>query len=211
MSTLEQQGFLQQNQETQKYGVGSKLFELGMVYAGNLEINAKASRQVHALANRTGLNARIGIWDHGSVLITLLALPKAEDSLSQQIGPRVPAYCSAIGKALLAFLEPDEMELYLRETELVRHTRSTIVTARELLEDLEQTRVRGYSISREEMIPGLVALGAPVFGRSKRVVGAISISDPPGILTDEQLERLGDELLRTAAEISQKMGFYKTM
>ena len=211
VTTLEQQGFLQQNQETQKYSVGSKLFELGMVYAGNLEINAKASRQVHALANRTGLNARIGIWDRGAVLITLLALPKAEDSLSQQIGPRVPAYCSAIGKALLAFLEQDEQQEYLRDTELVRHTRTTIVTAEELLDELKKTRERGYSLSLEEMIPGLVALGAPVFGRDKRVVGSISISDPPASLTDEQRDRLGDELLRTAAEISQQMGYYKTM
>jgi TctA family transporter len=49
-----------------------------MVYAGSLEINAKASRLVQALASRTRLNARVGIWDNGSVLITLLAVPAAK-------------------------------------------------------------------------------------------------------------------------------------
>src|SRR6516164_9427570 len=63
VATLEKQGFLKQDPDTQKYSVGSKLFELGMVYVGSLEINAKASRQVHGLASRTGLNARVGIWD----------------------------------------------------------------------------------------------------------------------------------------------------
>jgi DNA-binding IclR family transcriptional regulator len=210
VATLEKQGFLKQDPDTQKYSVGSKLFELGMVYVGSLEINAKASRQVHGLASRTGLNARVGIWDGGSVLITLLALPKAEDSLSHQVGPRIPAYCSGVGKALLAYLEQDKLESYLQTTELVRHTRTTIVTPEELLKDLAKTRERGYCISREEMIPGLVALGAPIFGRTRGLVGAASISGSPAVLTGKHLEKVADELLRTAAEISKEMGYYKT-
>jgi DNA-binding IclR family transcriptional regulator len=210
VTTLEKQGFLQQDPDTQKYGLGPKLFELGMVYFGNLEINAKASRPVHGLASRTELTARVGIWDRGSVLITLLALPKAEDSISHQIGPRVPAYCSGIGKAILAFLEPDELREYLAVTELVRHAPATIVTPEELLKDLEKTRERGYSISSEEMIPGVVALGAPVYGRTKKVAGAISISGSPAVLLGRQLGKLSGELLRTAAEISREMGYYKT-
>jgi DNA-binding IclR family transcriptional regulator len=210
VTTLEKQGFLQQDPDTQKYSVGPKLFELGMVYVGSLEINAKASRLVHGLASRTGFNARVGIWDGDSVLITLLALPKAEDSLSHQIGPRVPAYCSGVGKALLANLEPDTLENYLRVTELARHTRATIVTAEKLLKDLEKTRERGYSISSEEMIPGIAALGAPIFGRKKGLAGAISISGPPSALLGKQMGKLADELMYTAAEISREMGYYKT-
>jgi DNA-binding IclR family transcriptional regulator len=211
VTTLEKQGFLQQDPDTQKYAVGSKLFELGMVYIGSLEINAKATRTAHGLASRTGLTARVGIWDRGAVLITLLALPKAEDSLSHQMGPRVPAYCSAIGKAILAFLEPDELREYLAGMELGRHAPATIVTPEELLKDMEKTRERGYSISGEEMIPGLTALGAPVFGRTRRVVGAISISDAPTVLGGKRTGKVAGELLRAAAEISREMGFYKSL
>jgi IclR family KDG regulon transcriptional repressor len=211
VSTLEKQGFLQQDPVTQKYEVGSKLFELGMVYIGSLEINAKAIRPAHGLASRTGLTARVGIWDRGAVLITLHALPKAEDSLSHQLGPRVPAYCSAIGKALLAYLEPVELREYLAGMELDRHAPATIVAPEELLRDLEQTRERGYSISGEEMIPGLTALGAPIFGRTRRVVGAISISDAPAALEGKQAGKAAGELLRAAAEISREMGFYKAL
>jgi IclR family KDG regulon transcriptional repressor len=211
VSTLEKQGFLQQDPETLKYSIGAKLFELGMVYLGNLEINSKASRPVHELASRTGFNARVGIWDGGTVLITLLAMPKAEDSLSHQLGPRVPAYCSGIGKALLAYLDDEELKAYLRDTQLIRHTRRTTVDAEVLFEDLMKTRERGYSISVEEMIPGIAALGAPVFGRTKGPVGGISLSVSPAMASGKNLERLSDELLRTAAEISQTMGYYKDM
>ncbi|MDE3115266.1 MAG: IclR family transcriptional regulator, partial [Pseudomonadota bacterium] len=132
VTTLEQQGFLQQDQDTRKYGVGPKLFELGMVYIGNLDINVKGARHAQNLAARTGLTARIGIFDNGSVLITHLAVPRSEDYLSHQIGPRTPAYCSAIGKAMLAYMEPAELKEYLRSVELVAPTRGTITNRAQL-------------------------------------------------------------------------------
>lgn len=208
VTTLERQGFLQQDKETLKYSIGSKLFELGMVYFEGLEINTRASRPAHELASRTGLIARVGIWDRNSVLITLLAMPKSEDSLSHQIGPRIPAYCSGIGKALLAFLDDDSLQLYLRETELVAHTNSTILSREKLLADLEKTRKLGYSISREEMIPGLIALGAPVYGKGKRLAGAISVGGAPASVTPKQIVKFGEELLRAASDASQAMGCY---
>jgi DNA-binding IclR family transcriptional regulator len=207
VTTLEQARYLQQDTATRKYRVGPKLFELGTVYVGGLEINTKGARPAQSLADRTKLNARIGVWDQGTVLITFLAVPRSEDYISHQIGPRVPAYCSAIGKALLANLEPSKLKEYLREIDLVRHTCATITSREKLRSELETTRERGYSISREEMIPGLAALGAPIFGRGREVVGAISISEAPRIVLGKRLERLSYELTCTAAEISREMGY----
>jgi len=210
VTTLERQQFLKQDAATRKYGVGPKLFELGMVYIGGLEINAKGARLTQALSDRTRLDARIGIWDSGSVLITYLAVPRSEDYISHQIGPRVPAYCSGIGKALLANLDPAHLEEYLRTTELARHTRTTIVSQERLRADLDLTRERGYSLSREEMIPGLAALGAPIFGRGRELVGAISVAESPSVLLGRRLERFGYELTCTAADISREMGYKMT-
>jgi DNA-binding IclR family transcriptional regulator len=144
------------------------------------------------------------------VLITFLAVPRSEDQISHQIGPRVPAHCSAIGKALLANLEAAQLKEYLRSAELVRHTRHTIVSRERLRADLDATRERGYSISGEEMIPGLAALGAPVFSRGRALVGALSISESPRIVMGKRLERLSYELVCTAADISREMGYTMT-
>ena len=208
VDTLEKRGFLQKDRENRKYRIGPRLYELGMAYIGGLEINSRASRPVHRLASRTRLNARVGIWEGGAVLITLLALPKAEVSMSQQIGPRVPSYCSAVGKALLAYLEPAELQNYLAGAVLRRYTPNTIVDPTKLLEDLDKTRERGFSIGREEMIPGNAALGAPIFGRKKELVGAISISGAPKTVLGDRLDKLAHELLLTASEISREMGYY---
>jgi DNA-binding IclR family transcriptional regulator len=208
VTTLEKRRFLRQDPDTRKYTVGSKLFELGMIYMSNLEINSKAARPVHRLASRTRLNARVAVWEGDAALITLLALPRSEDSLSHQIGPRVPAYCCGVGKALLAFLEPDELTEYVRQTKLVRHTKNTIVNPDKLLDDLEKTRERGYSICREEMIPGIAALGAPIFGRNRKLVGAISISHNPKLVLADRTDKLALDLLGTASSISREMGYY---
>lgn len=207
VTTLEQQGFLQQDPATRKYGVGPRLFELGMVYVGNLQINAKGARTAQNLADRTGLTTRIAIFDNGAVLITYLAVPRSEDYMSHQIGPRVPAYCSAIGKAMLANLEPARLKEYLRTVELLPYTRNTIVDRKQLRADIEKTRERGYAITREEMTPGLAALGAPIFGANRELVGAISVSETPGVVLGKRMEKLGYELMRAAADISREMGY----
>ena len=208
VTTLEQGGFLRQDPETHKYTVGPRLFELGMVYASGLEINEQASRPVQQLANRTGLNARVGIFEGGMVLTTLMALPKSHDSLSHQLGPKIPAYCSGLGKAMLAYLPPDELKEYLNQTKLVRHTPTTIVDPKLLLQDLERTRERGYAINREEMITGVAALGTPVFSRKRRLAGAISVSHSSKFLLGERCEEFVQELLSTASEIARAMGYY---
>ena len=138
----------------------------------------------------------------------MLALPRSEDSLSHQIGPRVPAYCSGIGKALLAHLEAKELDEYLRRVPLVRHTQTTITSRDKLREDLDDARARGYSIGRAEMIPGVAALGAPIFDRRHQLAGAISISQSPEVVLGRRMKKLAAELLETAFQISREMGCY---
>ncbi|MDE2013524.1 MAG: IclR family transcriptional regulator [Alphaproteobacteria bacterium] len=207
VTTLEQQGFLQQDPDSRKYGVGPRLFELGMVYIGNLEINAKGARAAQHLAARTGRTVRIGIFDNNAVLITFLAVPRSEDYLSHQIGPRVPAYCSAIGKAMLSTFEPQQLQDYLQSVELAAHTRKTITDQKQLIDELAAARERGYATTREEMSPGQSALAAPIFGRNRELAGAISLSEALGVALGEQTEKLGYELMRAAADISREMGY----
>ncbi|EQD57196.1 transcriptional regulator, IclR family, partial [mine drainage metagenome] len=107
----------------------------------------------------------------------------------------------------LANMDPVQLDDYLRTVEIVAHTKSSITNRAALRKDIESARERGYAIAREEMIPGLAALGAPVFGRNRRLVGALSVSETPEIVLGKRMEKLGYELLRAAADISREMGF----
>ncbi len=205
--TLVQHGFLTQDPTTRKYRLGLRIHELGMVLAGTLELNLKAAGPCRQLAKRSQLLTRVAIWDGDAVVITLNTYPSARPVLPHQIGPRVHAYCSATGKAVLAFLEEASLMAYLNRTKLVPFTPSTITNRTRLLQDLLGVRERGYSVDREEAVEDLACIGAPLFERSGIVAGSLSLSGPPSRVFGKRMETHAEALVRTAAEISRNMGY----
>jgi DNA-binding IclR family transcriptional regulator len=206
--TLSRAGFLQQDPETRKYQLGLKLYEMGITLAGNLEINQKAVGPANKLAKSVSLVSRIAIWDGDSALITLIIDPRSNSLFVHQIGPRIPAYCSSVGKAILAFLNNDELNAYLDRTELIPYTPKTITQKEQLLKELEETRQRGYSIDQEETTSGMTCIGAPIFGKGGHLEASISLSGDPNRFQKKKLKGLCEKLMKTAGEISRAMGYF---
>jgi IclR family transcriptional regulator, KDG regulon repressor len=206
--TLLQQGFLQQDSSTRKYRLGLKIYELGIILSGTLEINQKSAGPLNLLSKETLLDCRLAIWDGDSMVITSTVHPRPRAVLPHQFGPRVHAYCSAIGKAVLAFSDEETGKSYLKRTPLVSFTPGTITQKGRLLEELALTRQRGYSVDREEAVPGLSCIGAPIHQRDGQVAGAISVSGGTQRVLGDKMESFSGALLKTAAEISRYMGFY---
>ncbi|MFH1490726.1 MAG: IclR family transcriptional regulator [Pseudomonadota bacterium] len=204
--TLVQEGFLRQDPETRKYRLGFKLYEQGSILASSLEINQKANDPSHELAVRTRLDVRIVVWDGETVLFTMGASGRSLPLF--QAGPRAPAYCTASGRAILASLSLPELHEYLEGTALIPYTPATITDRDAFLKEIEATRSRGYAISREEYLRGRNALAVTVFGRNECLAGAISISGTTDVLLREQEDDLAGELIKTATDISRRMGYY---
>ena len=206
--TLAEKGFLSQDPQTRKYRLGLKIHELGIVLSGTLDLNQKAAGPCEQLSRKTGLLSRIGIWDGGSVVITMNIHPSPMPVLPHQVGPRIHAYCSGIGKAILAYLDADTLDEYLAGIHLTPFTPATITSRSKLRADLEATRSRGYSLDYEEALKGLGCIGAPVFDRQAAVAGAISLSGNVDKVLGENLESLAGDVVAAAAEISRFMGYY---
>ena len=208
--TLVEYGFLNQDGQTRKYRLGLKIHELGIILSSTLEINQRAAGPCHQLSRRTGLLSRIGIWDGGSVVITLNTHPNPLPVLPHQIGPRIHAYCSAIGKAILASLSEAELEEYLGRTKLVAFTPATITDKARLRKDLKSAQSRGYALDKEEAVQGLACIGAPVFDRRGAVAGSLSLSGTVKQVLGAEAD-LAEDLLTTAAEVSRYFGYFPTM
>jgi len=204
--TLLAQGFLQQDAPTRKYRLGLKIYELGIVLAGTLEINQKAAGQVNQLVKTTQLISRVAIWDGDSMVITSTVYPRPVAVIPHQFGPRVHAYCSAVGKAVLAFLAEDQLQEYLRRTHLVAFTPGTVTDRDALVADLQEVRRRGYAIDKEEAVHGTGCIGAPVFQHDGHVAGSISLSGSVQRVLGDKMEQYVKELLQTAAEVSRYLG-----
>ncbi|MFH1351400.1 MAG: IclR family transcriptional regulator [Pseudomonadota bacterium] len=208
VQTLAKEGFLKQDPETRKYELGFMIYELGILMAANLEINKKSSGPAHELAKRCKYMARVAIIDGDSALITLDAYPRTQPFLFRQFGLRCPLYCTALGKALLAFMLQPELESYIDRSELLPFSATTITHKDQLLKELDETRERGYSINREEHLLGRAAVGAPIFGRGGKLEASICMVGPPSAILGKGTERLGNEVMGTASQISRYMGYF---
>jgi IclR family pca regulon transcriptional regulator len=127
-------------------------------------------------------------------------------TIAINVGARMPAYATSMGKVLLASLEPAELRAYLRRAKLRPILPNTITDRGALQAELDQVRERGYATANQELEEGLVAIAAPIRIRSGHVSAAINLSTHIARRSVESLEQeLLEPLLRTAREIEQDL------
>lgn len=208
--TLVGRSFLQQDPETRKYMLGLRIYELGSALAASLKINQMGSPMAHSLAEAVGLSVRLALWDSPAMVVTFNAFPGAQTPHMQQMGPRVPCHCSAIGKAVLAALEPEELSMVLDQTNLTKLTNHTITDRQTLVNQLEIFRNQGYSEECEEFMLGLACYGAVIKGSGGAVVGSISVSGLPQQVFQGDRSDMPGRLMAAADAISRSMGYMPT-
>lgn len=205
--TLLENGFLEQDPDTKKYSLGVRPYELGHYYLGSSRVYQVGAAATHRLAQSTGLTTRLAIQDGNTIVVILNVYSRAERFQYYLIGPRIPHYCTALGKAVLAWFAQEQLSDYLERTPLTPYTPRTITDPKLLLKDLEQARSRGYATDREELIPGVACAGAPVFDQKGNAIASLSISSGTELLDLDNFSDLADELIQTSTEISYVLGY----
>lgn len=153
------------------YRVGMRLFEVGGLADRRNRIRERAAPHLHQLAAATGTAVHLGVLDHGEV-VYLEKLPVRGLELPTRDGGRMPAHCTALGKALLAYAPPDEIDRVLGSG-LQARTPATIVDPDRLRAELSAVRQAGVAFDREEACAGVACVAAPIRG-SGRAIGAVS-------------------------------------
>jgi DNA-binding IclR family transcriptional regulator len=207
IKTLAQRGFLQQDPETRKYSLGFTIYELGERVSETIKINQISYGHVSRLAQKTGQTIRVAIWDMDTILITLNVSKDLDNPYLQPSGIRVPAYCTALGKAILANLPEKNMSRYLKKLELVSHTSHTITDKKLLLTELKNIKQKGYAEDREERFLGISCVAAPIFDQTGLPFAAISVSGNEALLDAKNLPDMITGMKLTANEISRNFGY----
>ena len=190
LSTYEAMGYLEQEEETGKYKLGLGIFTLSRALGDSFSITKVAAPYMQELANRTREKVYLGI-PHADEVVYLEAMyPAGEMSMMRSLlGERAKMYCTGIGKAMMAFLPQPEREAYCRGP-FEAFTQQTIISEKQLIEELEQIRRRGYAIDQMEHEYGIKCIGVPIFDKNGGVCAAISISGPSLRFTEERIEEL---------------------
>ncbi|MDN5351147.1 MAG: IclR family transcriptional regulator, regulon repressor [Clostridiales bacterium] len=206
INTMKDFGLIDQNEDNQKYRLGLKLVELGSLVLKNLDIREVANPVLKALCEEVNETIHLGVLDGYEIVY----IDKMESTQSIRmfttIGTRYLAYCSAIGKSILAYKALDDIERYL-PPKLERFTEHSLTTVDAIIEELKRVKSRGYAFDMEEVVEGLRCIGAPIYNHEGKVVYSISISGPIGRMTDERMETLATKIKAAALEISKRIGY----
>ena len=177
LSTLEQSGFLDKVHGA--YQLGIKCFVLGNIVAGGLDLRETARPHLAALREATRETTQIAILDHWQVVyLERMLSPLSVGYMRSRAGAILPAYCTGLGKALLAFRPEAEVAAWAATQKFTALTPRTITSARRLMKELAVIRERGYGLDLEEREKGVTCIAAPIFNHTGDVVAAISVAGP---------------------------------
>jgi DNA-binding IclR family transcriptional regulator len=210
MMVLEQQRMVVKNEDTGRYRLGLRLFELGSRAIDGLDLRGRARPYLNRLQDAFGETVFFCMLDEGQVFY----MEKVESQRSVRtactVGSRAPAYCTAVGKAMLAELPDVEVNRIVRRWGLKAITANTITTPAALKAELKAVRARGFAIDDEEKEEGLRCVGAAVHAHSGKLVAAMSISGPAFRMTRERVPEVGRTLMQAARELSAELGYQAT-
>jgi len=202
--TLFSRGYLSLDAGNRFY-LGVRMIQLGLTVADRLELRSAAHGRLEQLVASTNDTALLVVPDGGELLYVDKVI---SDTRDVRTDPRMsigrPLHCSSLGKALLAALDEDSVLRILGGQPLPRVTEFSITDLDELLADLALTRERGFSIDRQEAVPGVWCVGAPVRDHMGRSVAAISVST---IREFFDPETSGPLVTAAAVDISNAMGW----
>jgi DNA-binding IclR family transcriptional regulator len=207
LMVLERHRLIEKRAQNGKYRLGLKLFELGSKAVAKLDLRERVEPYLERLVSETGETAHICILDGNQMLsIANVESPRTLRTPST-VGRRTPLHCTAVGKAMLAFLPDDEADELIRKCELTAFTHRTLTTPRQLKAELQRIRARGYAMDNEEIEEGLRCIGAPVRDYSGKVIAAMSVAGPAFRLTEQRIPMVARSVMDAARELSSELGY----
>jgi IclR family transcriptional regulator, pca regulon regulatory protein len=210
VSTLAALRYLEQDEITRKYRLGPRVLDLGFSMLGSLELREVAAPHLRQLTDATGHTSNLAIRDDTDVILIdrVRGRPGRYHHLefTLHVGSRIPSYCSATGKALLAFLPRPDLDALLDRMDLVQRGPRTVTDKKALLAELEQVRRTGLATNDEELESALRSIAAPVRARSGQVVAAVNVAIPWSPVTISDLvTQLGPTIQETAKQIAARV------
>lgn len=208
LATLMECKVVHQDPQSRRYSLALRMVLYGKAVLDRYDFRERAHPLLGELSKEVGETVFMGILDNFElVYIDHVDTLDHELRMTPQIGRRQGAYCTALGKVLLAHLEPSRLDMFLSTNKLVKLTENTITSPQALREELEKVRRQGYAVDRQESEIGICCVAAPVRGIGGRVVAAISVSGPATRLMKKGLEtNLRGSVQAMAARISQVIG-----
>jgi IclR family pca regulon transcriptional regulator len=209
--TLVALGYLEQG-ASRKYRLGLRVTDLGMSALNSTGLREHAHPYLEELRQRSSYTTSLGVLDGTEILyvdrVRSFRRGQSKIDLDLHTGSRLPAYCTAMGKLLLANLpEPEQREL-IAAMKLTKRGPNTITSKKVLRDELDEIQAAGFAVDDQELAAELHAIAAPVRNEARDVVAAVNLAAHSSMISLEELvDALGPHLVSTADRISARLGY----
>lgn len=207
LQTLSNQGMLAYDDDRQTYAPGLRLVRLAHAAWAQSSLAPIAAVHLDRLSVATGQTIHLAQLDQGMVLYVDKRNAARPVEMFSQSGKVGPAYCTGVGKAMLAFLDDAELDAAIARQSFHRFTDNTLTSPEELRAELARIRARGFAWDAEEHEPGIRCLAAPILSAEGRVMGALSITSAGADAAT--LEPFAPLVLDTAAHIAAEASAWR--
>ena len=205
LGTLENKRFISRDKATGLYRLGFRFIEMASLILQDVELHRWAQPYLQKLSDECGETVDLSILDGSQVIYLQVIESPQRVKLAAAVGQQLPAFCTASGKALLAFLPEEQVRKILAEN-LTKYTVATQVSLPEIMEALQTTRALGYATSEQEYERDINAVAAPIFDAQNQPVASIAIVGPSFRVTRERLSRLGESVRAITKLIEKEVG-----
>ncbi len=211
MITLVALGYLEQD-SSRKYRLGLRVTDLGMAAMNSTGLREHAHPYLEELRQRTSYTTSLGVLDGDEVVYVdrVRSFRRVQGKLDPDLhtGSRLPVYCTAMGKLLLAGMPESEQRELIAAMTLTKRGPHTITNKKALREELEEIEVVGFATSDQELAAEVIAIAAPVRDEAREVVAAVNLTAHSSVISLEELtDALGPHLVATADRISARLGY----
>jgi IclR family pca regulon transcriptional regulator len=204
--TLISLGFLGRNRYKEYY-LGPKVLSLGYAYLQGSELREMAGEHLRRFSERTGHTVNLCVLDDTEVVVVFRREVKSFFKFDVQAGSRLPAYCTSMGKVLLAALPDAELKARVRRIKLAPLTPHTITDRDKLWRELMQVRQRGWATGDREASLALYSLAVPLIGQRGRVKATMNVSVFAEQAEPSLIDKLRGELFEQGRRLSELMGY----
>ncbi len=202
LQTLTNQGMLSFDKHTQTYSLGVRLIRLAHAAWRQSSLAPIARPFVKELAQDVQMTVHLAQLDAGQVLYVDKRNPANPIEMYSESGKVGPGYCTGVGKAMLAYLEEEELQQALQQQSFHKFTANTLDNADALIAHLSEIRKSGISFDREEHELGIICIAVPILSVKNHVLGAISVTNSTHRSSLDEMEKLAPRVLECAKQIA---------
>jgi DNA-binding IclR family transcriptional regulator len=201
LATLEGKRFVERDAVTGMYRPGIRLLQMAFLTLEHNDLRRLAAPFLHSLCEKYRENVNLSVLDGAEVIYLDVIESSQRVKLAAAPGQRLPAFCTASGKAMLAFL-PEEKVRDILTRGMPAYTPNTRTSVDAIFEELRHTRERGYATSEQEFEDGINAVAAPICNHP---IASVSIAGPAYRLTRERMIEIGPDLLAVVKNIAKEV------